>query len=74
MITIIKDGNKIRCSQNTYDTMYKRLGYEIFVEKIKVEQPKEEIKKTIEKIIVPEEIIKEKSTKSRTRSRTKKGE
>ena len=33
MITIIKDGEKIRCSQNTYDTMYKRLGYDIVVEK-----------------------------------------
>ena len=34
MITIVKDGNKMKCSQNTYDTMYKRLGYEILQEEI----------------------------------------
>ena len=75
MITIIKDNNRLRCSQNTYDTMYKRLGYEILIEK--KEEPKEEIvKETIEEIIVPKETIEIKPTKTRTRtrSRTKKGE
>ena len=71
MITIIKDGEKIKCSQNTYDSMYKRLGYEILVENKKTEVKKvknlEDTKK--EKIIVPG-TTKEKGT----RGRAKKGE
>lgn len=71
MITIIKDGNKIKCSQNTYDTMYKRLGYEILVDKepIVVEtKVLEDTKK--EEIIMPKT-----NTRGRgTRGRTKKGE
>lgn len=71
MITIVKDGEKIKCSQNTYDSMYKRLGYEILVENKKTEAKKvknlEDTRK--EKVIVPE-TTKEKGT----RGRTKKGE
>ena len=60
MITIVKDGVKILCSKNTYESMYKRLGYEVLGEqKPKVEfkkeeikeEPKEEIKKADEKKI-----------------------
>ena len=63
MITIIKDGETIRCSENTYKTMFKRLGYEIAkpketkVEITKVDTRKEE---TIEEIPVIE-IKKEKN-------------
>lgn len=71
MITIIKEGNKIVCSNGTYETMYKRLGYEILEENKKTEVKKvenlEDTKK--EKVIVPE-TTKEKGT----RGRTKKGE
>ena len=90
MITIIKDGEKIRCSQNTYDSMYKRLGYEIVAEDTK-EKIKEKAHKLVEKtkekdLITPyEELVKndvsketevKKNTRTRTRTktRTKKGE
>ena len=68
MITIIKEGNKIVCSNGTYETMYKRLGYKILEENKKTEVKNlEDTKK--EKIVIPE-ITKEKGT----RGRTKKGE
>lgn len=72
MITIIKDGNKIRCSQNTYDIMYKRLGYEILDENKKPKVIKTEVvKETIEeKTVTPKPINKGKSVKTKI----KKGE
>lgn len=71
MITIIKDGNKMQCSQNTYDTMYKRLGYEILA-------PKKEKTKEQDKIVEKKEINEEtkevlKKNKT-TRMKNKKGE
>lgn len=48
---IQRDGNIIECSKNTFETMFKRLGYEIVVEK------KE---KTIEESVVVEEVKKTK--------------
>lgn len=87
MITIIKDGQELRCSKNTYDTMYKRMGYEILGQgekivetiEIKEEITKEpEVKKTEAlkekakgKNVMPKESIKKVKT---TRSRNKKGE
>ena len=53
MITIVKEGHTIKCSNNTYKSMYKRLGYEI-VENSKVEQPK--IVEKTKEIIVEDEI------------------
>lgn len=83
MITIIKDGNKIKCSQNTYDTMYRRMGYEIFEEKPivkkieKTEEIKEVHKEKVEEII-EEKPIKETIKKTRNvknvKGRNKKGE
>lgn len=54
MITIVKDGVKILCSKNTYESMYKRLGYEVLNEtkpkvQVKNETQKEEVIKTDEK-------------------------
>lgn len=77
MITIIKGNDKKRCSQNTYETMYKRLGYEIFVEKptkITVVEP-EKAEKIVEKAIKKIETTnkKTKSVKT-TKSKKKKGE
>lgn len=73
MITIVKDGEKIRCSQNTYDTMYKRLGYEILVENKKAKVEKQESSPLEEvELIMPKETEEKKTT--RTRTRTKKGE
>lgn len=78
MITIVKDGKEILCSKNTYDIMYKRMGYKILEPKEeKKEEPKEKIKiieeKTIEKeeIKEPKEIVEK--TKA-TRNKDKKGE
>ena len=73
MITIIKDNNRLRCSQNTYDTMYKRLGYEILneIKETKVEKVEKIPLEKVE-IIIPEKIEDKKVTKTRTR--TKKGE
>ena len=73
MITIIKDGEKIRCSQNTYDSMYKRLGYKILNE-IKETKVERQEKIPLEKVetIIPEKTEVKKTT--RTRTRTKKGE
>ena len=71
MITIIKEGNKIVCSNDTYETMYKRLGYEILAENKKTEVKKTEgLEDTKnEKIVIPE-TTKEKGI----RGRAKKGE
>lgn len=80
MITIIKDGNKLRCSQNTYDIMYKRLGYEILNENkepkvIKTEVVKDTAKDIVkdtvkEKVITPKQTSRVKGTKNKL----KKGE
>lgn len=87
MITIIKDGNKMKCSQNTYDTMYKRLGYEILQE-----TPIEEIKEKAHKIVEetkdkdlvkplkdafkeePKEVVKKTKVQKNTKNKSKKGE
>ena len=71
MITIIKEGNKIVCSNSTYETMYKRLGYEILEGNKKTEVKKTEglEENKNEKIVIPE-MTKEKGTKGKT----KKGE
>lgn len=78
MITIIKEGQTLKCSKNTYDIMYKRMGYKILEPKEeKKEEPKEKSKiieeKTIEKeeIKEPKEIVRK--TKA-TRNKDKKGE
>ena len=71
MITIIKEGNKIKCSNGTYETMYKRLGYKILNEnkpQVKETEGLEDTSK--EKIVMPKETSKVKST----RSKSKKGE
>lgn len=73
MITIVKDGNKMKCSQNTYDTMYKRLGYEILQETPKVEI-KKEVHKEEPKEIKKEEIIKKTKEQKNTKNKNKKGE
>lgn len=71
MITIIKDNSKIKCSQNTYETMYKRLGYTILEEPKKIEK-KEEPKKEIEQ---PKEVITKKAKEGKTtKGKNKKGE
>lgn len=72
MITIIKDGNKIRCSQNTYDIMYKRLGYEILNENKEPKVIKTEVVKEVaeEKIVTPKPASKGKGVKTKP----KKGE
>ena len=46
MIKIQKEGHTMMCSNETYNTMYKRLGYEIVKQskEIKVEMPKIEKK------------------------------
>lgn len=44
---IQKDNTIIDCSKNTYETMYKRLGYKV-IEEVKTEKPvKEEIKEEV---------------------------
>jgi hypothetical protein len=68
MIKIVKDNHFVVCSQNSFDTMYKRLGYTVVNEnqKPKDTQAKqikiEEIKKNEIPVI---EIKNEKTTKKR---------
>ncbi len=58
MVKIIKDGETILCSKSTYESMYKRLGYEIEkpneVVKPKVEVSKKETIEEVEEIPVVE--------------------
>ena len=75
MITIVKDDQILRCSQNTYETMYKRLGY------TKLED-KEPVAEIVEKIEIKEEpieqepeeiVIEEKTITKKNKENTKKG-
>lgn len=50
MIKIEKDGHSIICSNSTYNTMYKRLGYTIVNENQKV-QPIKKVEQKQEEIV-----------------------
>lgn len=50
MIKIEKDGHSIVCSNSTYNTMYKRLGYTIVNENQK-EQPVKKVEAKQEEIV-----------------------
>lgn len=73
MITIIKDNDELKCSQNTYDTMYKRLGYTI-KEQTKQKETKET--KVTKETVSKEKVVTPKTTnKGRvTKTKNKKGE
>lgn len=68
MIKIEKDGHSIICSNSTYNTMYKRLGYTIVNENQKVqpikkvEQKQEEI---VEIPVIETKVEKEVKTKNK---------
>lgn len=53
MIKIEKDGHSIICSNSTYNTMYKRLGYTIVNENQKVQPVKKNGTKQEEEIEIP---------------------
>lgn len=78
MITIIKEGQTLRCSKNTYDIMYKRMGYEILEQKKETKEPEKEKIKEQDKIVEKKEInegTKEVVKKNKTtRIKNKKGE
>lgn len=67
MIKIQKDGHSIVCSNASYNTMYKRLGYTIVVEQKEV-QPTKKVEKKEEKTLeIPViEIKAEKEVKTKT--------
>ena len=68
MIKIEKDGHSIVCSNSTYNTMYKRLGYTIVNEKQeeqlvkKIEAKQEEI---VEIPVIETKVEKEVKTKNK---------
>lgn len=74
MIKIIKDNNIVTCSKNTFEIVYKRLGYEIVeTEKKVIEKPKKEIvEDTIPVIEIIEEVEETKSSKTKTNTRKSK--
>lgn len=53
MIKIEKDGHSIICSNSTYNTMYKRLGYTIVNENQKVQPVKKVEAKQEEAVEIP---------------------
>jgi len=69
MIKIEKDGHSMICSNSTYNTMYKRLGYTIVNENQKVQPVKKVEQKQEEIIEIP--VIETKVEKN-TRARNKK--
>lgn len=57
MITIKKDENVITCSKNTFETIYKRMGYKVIMPSkttAKVEKPIEKVVEKVEEIPVVE--------------------
>lgn len=68
MIKIEKDGHSIVCSNSTYNTMYKRLGYTIVNENQKVQpvkkvEPKQE--EIVEIPVIETKVEKEVKTKNK---------
>ena len=76
MITIKKDDNTVICSKNTFETTYKRLGYEIVnpsKKETKVEKTEkvEDVKPEIEEIPVVEMKSEKKSEAKKGKSKSK---
>lgn len=68
MIKIEKDGHSIVCSNSTYNTMYKRLGYAIVNENQKAQPVKKVEQKQEEVVEIPViETKVEKNTKIRNK-------
>ena len=68
MIKIEKDGHSIVCSNSTYNTMYKRLGYTIVNENQKAQPVKKVEQKQEEVVEIPViETKVEKNTKIRNK-------
>lgn len=68
MIRIEKDGHSIVCSNSTYNTMYKRLGYTIVNENQKAQPVKKVEQKQEEVVEIPViETKVEKNTKIRNK-------
>lgn len=66
MITITKDGNNITCSKNTFETIYKRMGYELVIPSkptAKVEKPIEKVVKKVEEKVEEIPVVEMKSEK-----------
>lgn len=82
MIKIIKDKDILSCSIKTYESMYKRLGYEILEDKkeakveVKVEEIKEDKKENKVQDIIKEDkkVINNNDKKGKNRNKNKKGE
>lgn len=70
MITIKKDENTVVCSKNTFETIYKRLGYEIVNPSKKTTK---DVKKEIVENIEVEEEIPVVEIKNDKKTETKKG-
>lgn len=80
MIKIIKDKDILSCSIKTYESMYKRLGYEILEDKketkVEVEEIKEDKKENKVQDIIKEDkkVINNNDKKGRNKNKNKKGE
>lgn len=74
MIKIIKDNNIVTCSKNTFEIVYKRLGYKIVeTKKEVVKKPQKEIvEDTIPVVEIIEEVEETKTSKSKTNTRKSK--
>ena len=71
MITIKRDDDVITCSTNTFEIMYKRLGYEIVDTSKKIDKKEIEVEK-VEEIPVIETEIEKKETTKKTNTKSKK--